>query len=116
VNFNTGRPDGRIGRLDGSRATSLSPVFWCGAFEGVRTGCERDANGLRTGHSGFSTGTASRPDGPSVRPDGLRTEHSGFSTGVLELHHVRTVHVSVRTVLVPILMKLLHNPPRDART
>jgi hypothetical protein len=51
-----GRPEGNIGRPDGARANALSPFFSRGAFRGVRTGCERTSNGLRTEHSGFSTG------------------------------------------------------------
>jgi hypothetical protein len=51
----------------------LLPVFWCGAFGGIRTAFERLANGQRTGHSGFSTRAAARLDGHSVRSDWLRT-------------------------------------------
>jgi hypothetical protein len=62
----------------------------------LRTGCElgtrdlvlelqhgRAANGMRTGHSGFSTGTAARPNGPSVRLDGLRTGSEQPANGAL---------------------------------
>jgi hypothetical protein len=39
-----GRSDGNIGRLDGARANALSPLFSRGAFGGVQTDCERNAN------------------------------------------------------------------------
>jgi hypothetical protein len=51
-----GRPDGNIGCPDGARANALSPFFSRGAFGGVRTDCEWNANGLRTKLSGFNTG------------------------------------------------------------
>jgi hypothetical protein len=38
---------------------------------------------MRTGHSGFSTGTAARPDGHSVRSDGLRTASEWPAKGAL---------------------------------
>jgi hypothetical protein len=47
-----GRPDGHDGRSDG---LGLHRVLqsWSGAFEDIRTGCERDANGTPNGALGI---------------------------------------------------------------
>jgi hypothetical protein len=103
--FNMGCLDGSIGRPDGSRATSLSPVFWHSTFgQACRQDFRRSSrvswrpDRLRTVSERCSWVlvleflTASCLDGPCVHPDGPCS------------------HVTYD------FMKLLHHSPRDART